>query len=53
MSMSEMITLAFILFVFGGASGVFTFVSLRLIAQKLQERGMFVQIEEPQQQRRP
>jgi len=44
MSISEIVTLGFILFVFGGAAGVFTFVSLRLMGEWLDEHGFFVDV---------
>lgn len=45
MTGSEFILLAFILLFFGGLSGVFTFVSLRLIWQRLEERDFFIELE--------
>jgi len=46
MNIAELFTLLFILFVFGGASGVFTYVSTRLLLTRLAEEGVFVRIHE-------
>mgnify|MGYP001047022884 CR=1 FL=1 len=43
MSLGDLIALAFILVIFGGSSGLFTFVSTRLLLHKMQEIGFFVQ----------
>lgn len=46
MTISELFTLAFVLFVFGTPAAVFVFVSLRVWSAWLRERGFFVQIGE-------
>ena len=43
MTTSEAVVLVWILLIFGGVSGFFTFVSVRLILAKMAEMGFFFQ----------
>jgi hypothetical protein len=45
MTIVDLIVLAFILLFFGGISGIFTFVSLQLIWQRLEQDGVSIEFD--------
>ena len=49
MTTAEFFVLLFILIFFGGISGTFTFISIRLIWQKMQEHGVYMRFETTQE----
>ena len=49
MTTAEFFVLTFILIFFGGISGTFTFISIHLIQQKLQEHGFYFRFDTTQE----
>jgi len=47
MTLADLIALTLALLFFGGSSGVFTFISTRLLLEKLQQMGFFMQTDLP------
>lgn len=44
MTLGDLMALALVLAIFGGSSGLFTFVSTRLLLEKMQRLGFFVKM---------